>query len=472
MENAALKVLRNIDMVYNSFVIVCGSGNNGGDGFALARHLHILGKKVELFLIGKESGLSGDCKINYNIVKNLGVRISYINNMEDINALRESVENCEVTIDAIFGTGLSRNIEGIYGLVIDIVNENSRYTVAVDIPSGLDSDTGKVLGNSVRANKTITFAAYKRGFLNYGSDRFTGEVVVEDIGIPQCVIEKYYEKEIILEEVLIREKLKARNKYSHKGDFGRVLLIAGSKGFTGAAYIAPEAAVKCGAGLVTLGCPEAIQPTLSSKLVEAMTISIEEDEKLKETIVKANAIAIGPGLGNNEKTLELLKYLLKNSVCPVVIDADAINVLEGNLSLLKNKNCKVILTPHHGEMSRITELSTEYILQHRLEAAKDFAKEYEVTLLLKGYNTVITDGNYTFVNPTGSSTMASGGMGDCLTGIITAFLGQKYSPIEAAAIGAYIHGYCGDRLAEDMFSVTASDVLVKLPFAIKDLISN
>lgn len=472
MENAALKVLRNIDMTIKSFVIVCGSGNNGGDGFALARHLHLLGKEVELFLIGKERGLSEDCRTNYNIVKNLGLRISYISNLEDIKALRESIENCEITIDAIFGTGLSRNVEGIYDLAIAIINENSKYTISIDIPSGLNSDTGKVLGNSVEANKTITFAAYKKGFLNYGADRFTGEIVVEDIGIPQCVIEKHYEKEIVIEEALVKEKLKARNKYSHKGDFGRVLVIAGSKGFTGAAYITSEAAVKCGAGLVTLCCHESIQPTLSSKLVEAMTLSFEEESRLKEAIANANAIAIGPGLGNNEKTLELLKYLLKNANCPVVIDADAINVLKGNLSLLKNKNCKVILTPHHGEMSRITELSTEHILQHRLEAAKDFAKEYEVTLLLKGYNTIITDGSYTFINPTGSSSMASGGMGDCLTGVVTAFLGQKYSPIEAAAIGAYIHGYCGDRLAEDKFSVTASDVLEKLPHAIKSLICN
>lgn len=470
MENAALKILKNVSEDFNFYVIVCGNGNNGGDGFALARHLHIFNKKVELFLLGKESQLSEDCRINYDIIKNLGLKINNISNLEDIGLLRERIAQCDATVDAIFGTGLNRNIEDIYALAIDIINENSKYTIAIDIPSGLSSNDGKVLGNAVKANKTITFAAYKKGFLNYGADKFTGKIIVEDIGIPEAVIDKFYNKELIVEESLIRAKLKTRSKHSHKGDFGRVLIVAGSRGFTGAAYISTEAAVKSGAGLVTLCCPQEIQPILSGKLTEAMTAAFEEKDKLKELIKKADAIAIGPGMGNNEGTLEILKYILKNASCAVVIDADAINVLKDNLELLKEKSCQVILTPHHGEMYRLTGHSTDYILQNRLEEAKNFSKEYNVTVLLKGYNTIISDGCHTLINPTGNSSMASGGMGDCLTGIIAAFLGQKYTAIDAATLAAYIHGFCGDRLAEGKFSVSASDILEELPYVIKEFL--
>ena len=431
--------------------------------------MFVLGKNVEVFLIGTEENLIGDTKTNYFILKNMGIKINKISNLEDINELRDSVGRCDVVIDSIFGTGLSKKIDGIYDDAISIINENSKYILSVDVPSGFNSDNGIVMGNCVRANKTVTFQLYKMGFLNYGSDKYTGEIIVEDIGIPEFVIDKFHENKFIIDKKMIKDRLIARDKYSHKGDYGRILIVAGSKGFSGAAYIATEGAVRSGAGLVTLCCSEELQMGLSMKLTEAMTISFKDRDRLKEVLLKCNSIAIGPGMGNNEDTFEVVKYALENAKCPVVIDADGINVLKESLFILKNRENGVILTPHLGEMSRITGLDIDYIKENRIKVSEEFAKEYGVVIILKGYNTIITDGSTTIINPTGNSSMASGGMGDCLTGIIASFIGQGYKLMEAAALSTYIHGYAGDRLSEEMFCVNASHVLESLPYVIKEL---
>lgn len=470
MENAALKVIENINLdKYKSFVVVCGKGNNGGDGFAVARHLLIMGKTVEVFLVGTEDGLSADCKINHDILKNMGVVINRLSNVEDANEFRESLNRCEVTLDAIFGTGLSKNVEGEYDMIISLMNENSSYIISIDVPSGFDSDSGRILGNCIRANKTISFQLYKRGFLNYGTDKFTGEVIVEDIGIPQFVVNKFHENEFIMDREMVKEHLVTRNKYAHKGDYGRVLVVAGSKGFTGAAYIATQGAVKSGAGLVTLCCREDIIEVLSSKLVEAMTIGFEDKEKVNKLIERCNSIAVGPGMGVCNSTYEMVTNIIYKAKCPLVIDADGINVLKDNLEVLKKKNNDIVITPHVGEMSTITGMPIEYIQENRIQVAKKFAKDYGVIVLLKGYNTIITNGEITIINPTGNSSMASGGMGDCLTGMVASLIGQGYEPMEAACIGTFVHGYCGERLSEKMFCVDASHIIDKIPFIIKEL---
>jgi ADP-dependent NAD(P)H-hydrate dehydratase / NAD(P)H-hydrate epimerase len=470
MENAALKVIKNIDLnKFNNFIIVCGKGNNGGDGFAVARHLFLLGKKIDVFLVGSEEGMSEDCRVNYRILRNMGIKVDRINNVEDISELRDNIIKSDLTVDAVFGTGLTRNVEGIYDTVITVINENSAEILSIDVPSGFDSDNGKNLGNCIRASLTVSFQLYKRGFLNYGTDKYTGKVIVEDIGIPDAVVDKFHNNEFIMDEGMIKESLHIRDKYSHKGDYGKVLVIAGSKGFTGAAYISTQGAVRSGAGLVTLCCHKDIVDILTSKLVEAMTITFGDGDKLIEHIEKSDAIAIGPGMGNNETTLEMVKLVLREASCPIVIDADAINVLKDNVSLLKERKNSIILTPHVGEMARITGLSIDYITENRIEVAKKFALENSVIVLLKGYNTIITDGETTVINPTGNSSMASGGMGDCLTGIITSLVGQGYDSMAAAYAAAYIHGYCGERLSRRMFCVSASSILEEIPTAIKEL---
>lgn len=471
MENAAIKVIKNIDIsIFNSFCIVCTKGNNGGDGFAVARHLYNLGKNVHIFLIGNADNMSGDCKVNYDILKNLGIKIIMINTSQQVEVVRNSVKSSDMTIDAIFGTGLSRDVEGVYGEIIKCINKYSKYTLSIDIPSGISGNSGRVLKNAIRANKTVSFQLYKKGFLNYDSESFIGNLIIEDIGIPNKVIEKYQSSEFIIDDYLIKNILNRRNKYSHKGDFGRVLIIAGSKGFSGAAYISTQSSVRSGAGLVTLGCSENIQDIMNTKLTEAMTFKLEDTNKLEEFIEKCDAIGIGPGMGNNESTLNILKKVMEKAKNIVVIDADAINVLSGRLDILKHKKCKVIMTPHIGEMARVTGLSINYIQENRIEVSKKFARENDVVLLLKGYNTIITDGQMLGINSTGNSAMASGGMGDCLTGMITSFSAQKYSAFKAACIGAYVHGFCGDRLSKNMFCVNASHIMDEIPFAIKDIL--
>lgn len=470
MENAAIKVIDNINLtICNLFTIVCGVGNNGGDGLVVARHLYTKGKKVEVFIIGDITKMSKDCKINYEIIKNLQIKINIVSNMEDIYLLREAINRSEVTIDGIFGTGLKRNAEGIYNSAISIININSKYIISIDVPSGINSDTGKVMGIAISANKTITFQILKRGFINYGTSCYTGEVVVEDIGIPQFVIDKFNENEYMTDIKDIKESLIKRTKYSHKGNFGKANIIAGSEGFVGAAYIATQAAVRTGAGLVTLTCPKSIQNILSTKLVEAMTTDLENKIKFKESIGKYDAIAAGPGMGNTERTKEIVYDLISNSRVPLVLDADGINVLSDNIDILLKRKSDIILTPHPGEFSRIAGKTIDEINLDRINIAKEFAQKYKVVLLLKGYHTIITDGDNVYVNPTGNSSMASGGMGDCLTGIITSLIAQGIGSIQAAYVGAYIHGYCGEKLSEKMFSVNAEHVLNELPYAMKEL---
>lgn len=472
MENAALKVIKHLETdKYSSYVLICGTGNNGGDGLAAARHLYVLGKKVEVFLVmNSSSKLSQCCEANYNILKNMGVAITKITEESALAKLKSSLLKAEVTVDAIFGTGLNREVEGIYKKTIDAINQCSKYTLSIDIPSGMNGDSGKILGCCIKANRTVCFEFYKRGFLNYNSKDLTSEIIVESIGMPESILKEFHNNEFILEKAYVTNSFKPRSKYGHKGNYGRTLIIAGSEGFSGAAYLATEAAVKSGSGLVTLCCSSSLQHILSSKLEEAMTCSYENTERLMELINTSNGIAIGPGLGNNKTTLELLDLVIENAHCPLIIDADGLNVLSENLNLLKKAKSPIIITPHPGEMSRLTGLTVGQISSSRVDIAKKFALDHNIIVLLKGYETVITDGHKAYINPTGNSSMASGGMGDCLTGIITSFVSQGLSPLDAAACGAYIHGYAGDRLSRDRYCVNAGAVIEEIPYAMKEML--
>ncbi|WP_454052915.1 NAD(P)H-hydrate dehydratase [Clostridium sp. Marseille-Q7071] len=278
-----------------------------------------------------------------------------------------------------------------------------------------------------------------------------------------------YFKEIKLTEEFIISSLKKRKIDGHKGDYGRVLIISGSKGYSGAAYITTQAAVRSGAGLVTLCTHKELQDIMSIKLCEAMTVNFEETDKINNIVEKSNVIAFGPGMGNSRLTFNILKEILTKSECPIVIDADGLNVLQGQLELLEYKNNEIILTPHLREMARLTGLTIEEIKENKVKIAKEFAKIHNIILLLKGYNTIITDGTVVYINTTGNSAMASGGMGDALTGVISSFIAQGYEPLKATYLGAYIHGYCGDLLSEEMFCVNATHLIEYLPYSIKKL---
>lgn len=291
--------------------------------------------------------------------------------------------------------------------------------------------------------------------------------MLEEINIPNSIIEKNHKNIFFTTEDFIKENIPRRDVFSHKGNFGRCLIFAGAIGFSGAAYICTESVVRSGGGLTTLCCDENIQNILSSKLTEAMTINYKND--YEEFIEKSDVIAIGPGMGINDKVKSILENLIRNYDKTLVIDADGLNVLSNNVEILKEANSKVVITPHLGEMARLTGLSIDYIKNNRVNVALNFARSNNIIVLLKGYNTIITDGVTTYINPTGNSSMASGGMGDCLTGIITSLIGQKLDPFIATVLGAYIHGYIGDKLSKNMYCVNATHIIDNIPYALKEL---
>ena len=468
MENAVNAAMKNMDIdKNNSYTVVCGVGNNGGDGLGIARKLYILGKRVDVFLVGKKEKLTDCSSINFKILENMGVNLTFIND-ENINVLEESLKNTDVCVDAIFGTGLKRDVTGIFAEVIESMNKFSKKIYSIDISSGLDSDTGDIKGIAAKACKTISFEFYKRGFLNYKADDYTGEIVVEDIGVPKSIKDKFHNSEFIIGKNEIKRFIKKKDKNAHKGNFGRVSIVAGSRGFYGAAKIATESAVKTGSGLVTLISDSDVQEKLCTVFTEAMTVNYSEEERVKKLIENSNAIGIGPGMGDNKTTLKIVADILKVAKCPVIIDADGINCLKNDKDILKNSKVDKLITPHPAELSRITGFSMEYINNNRIDAAKEAARNLKSIVLLKGNRTVITDGYTTYINMTGNSAMANGGMGDCLTGIITSLAGQRMNLFEAAVVGAYLHGYIGDKIAEEKYTVNATDIIEKIPYIMKE----
>jgi len=473
MENAAIGVLKNLDLSKSYYVIIAGPGNNGGDGFALARHLKNLGKDVDVFVVSKNGVLKGDAKTNYEILMNLEVSVEIVRNEEDFLPLKEAVKDADVTIDALLGTGAKGPLIDIFIKVIEIMNDYSEMIISIDVPSGLDADTGLPMPVAIRATKTVSFQCIKKGYLDDKALEYLGDLVVEDIGIPELAI-KHVEKEIYMTETEDIERiLPIRDKAGYKSMYGRVLVVAGSRGFTGAAKISSEAAIATGSGLVTLSSHEDVMNDLVPRLREIMSLYPED---LEEGVRKSDVVAFGPGLGNSEETLDMLLRVvktmqeegMKNST--LVIDADGLNVIEGKCEILKSLNFKVILTPHPGEMARLTGLTIREISANRIEVAREFAKTHGVVLVLKGYHTVITDGREVYVNPTGSSAMAQGGMGDALTGIIASLAGQGIKPMDAAIFGAYLHGAIGDRLSLERYSVKASEIIENIPFQMKQIL--
>ncbi|OPJ65099.1 NAD(P)H-hydrate dehydratase [Clostridium oryzae] len=473
MENAALKLLKHcLDMADNDYVIVAGCGNNGGDGLALARHLHSIGKKVKVFFVGNIEKASECFNVNYNILMKLNIKIQNVEREEDLEKLQMSVETAQLVIDGIFGTGLNREVTGLFSEIIKTINLKASKVLCIDIPSGMKCDDGQIMNCCIKASRTISFEMSKLCFLTYDAQEFCGEVVVEPIGICEEIIHKYHRGIFITEKSILKEHIKRRNLISHKGDYGRAMIVGGSPGLYGALYIAVSAAVRAGSGLVTAASFSYVISEVSSRFVEAMTVDVNS-ERFSSVLEKSDCIGVGPGLGKSMQSKQLLERLIKNCNCPIVIDADGLNLIAENDAIRKlvyKANQKIIMTPHVGEMARLTGYTAEYINNNRIQVAKDYAEKEKVILLLKGYNTVITDGSLVYVNPTGSSAMASGGMGDCLTGIITSFISQGIEPYWAAVCAAYVHGYCGDNLSDARHSVCASDIIEKIPFALKEIL--
>ena len=456
MENAAINFVHSLNKKLDNFLIICGKGNNGGDGYAIAKQLFALNKKVSIFSC-ETINMSQDCQINYDICKNLGIFME--NNIENLEKLLLSHN---IIIDSIFGTGLDKDIKSPYDKIINLINQHSKKTISVDIPSGVNGSNGEIMGTCIKANKTISFVTYKQGFLNYDSLKYFGDIKIVNIGIPVSII-KNFSKISLLDKKYIKSLLIPRKKSSHKGDFGHTLILAGSSGFTGASVITTNASIKSGSGLVTLITHHDCQNIVASQLLEAMTANFDDKDNLMELLSKSNAIAFGPGINKSNSSLKLLKLVLENTKIPIVLDADGINLLSDNLYLLDKLKNRCIITPHLGEFSRLTKLSIKEISQDRLSIAQKFAYENSLVLLLKGYNTIITNGCEVFVNTTGNASMANGGMGDTLTGMIASFISQKYTIFDAAKIACFLHGYIGDKLNKHKSIVTAKDIIKNIP---------
>jgi hydroxyethylthiazole kinase-like uncharacterized protein yjeF len=458
--------------------IVCGKGNNGGDGFVAARLLARKGITIQVVCLAKVADLSRDARVMHGRLLRIAKK-NVIRSAHDPESLRGIFTASDIIVDAILGTGLSTAVSGPYEQVIQTINGSGRPVLAVDIPSGLNADTGAVLGSAVRADITATFGLPKIGlYIGEGVDH-AGSTHVVDIGIPASLVELVESRTILLTHAMAKTSLPRRTPSSHKGTYGHAGIIAGSVGKTGAAAMAAKAALRVGTGLVTVATPSGVNDTLEAKLLEVMTVPMPEtkahtlarsglDRLLAFTRVRT-AIAIGPGLTTHPETVELIQELVKRVDKPCVLDADALNALAGKASLLTESKLPPILTPHPGEMARLEiDASPQSVNADRIGVAGRFARERGVLVVLKGARTIVArpDGMIA-VCPTGNPGMATAGTGDVLTGMIVGLLAQGLTPWDAACTGTYFHGLAGDLAAGQtgQAAMTAGDLIEHIPKA-------
>ena len=482
MENAAIQVVaKSVSLLNKSeahITIVAGIGNNGGDAFAVARRLLTLGYSVSLYSMSSIEDLIGDSLTNARILINLGLEIPIIKDEKILHRLNLSCEQSDLVIDGLLGTGLNRPVEGMWARTIECINLHSKLILSIDIPSGVDGLTGKIMGVCIKADATVTFHLPKLGMVQYPGAAYTGEVTVGDIGIPYALSEEL-DTPILIDNEEIKGLLPIRPVDAHKGNFGKLLILAGSAGMTGAAYLSSLSAYRTGAGLVKLAVPRSCVSSLSQLIPEAVFAALPEneghavvlDKQVFKTIINdADAILIGPGLTCNHDTNLIVRELIECCEKPIVFDADALNILAKDKSLLDELRCEAIITPHPAEMARLMGVETAYVQANRIEVAKEFADEYGMTVVLKGAGTVIVsnDGR-TSINTTGNEGMATAGSGDVLAGMIVSFLGQGLTPYEAAQAGVYYHGLAGDIAAKGKGtrSLIASDIAANISEAIK-----
>lgn len=458
-------------------VVIAGRGNNGGDGFVAARYLRKAGADVAVLLLAKPAEVKGDAKVNLDLLEKEGLAVESIRSAsEAANLLVRS----DAVVDAIFGTGLSGEVKGLAAEVIQAINASGRPVIAVDVPSGLDADTGCIWGVCVQADRTVALALPKVGLLTYPGAAHVGELIVADIGIPHQLYDEI-NVELPTDE-WIASRLPERPPDAHKGTFGAAIVIAGSPGLTGAAAMAAEAALRSGAGLSTLAVPVGLQDLMAAKLTEVMTRGLPQTEARTlspgavkaalELAEKAQAIVLGCGIGTHPETVEFVHRFVKSVRRPMIIDADGLNCLAQDTRTLEGDHGEIVLTPHPGEMSRLLGTAVEQIQSNRIDAARGAASRFHCTVVLKGARTVVADPDgRAFINPTGNVGMASGGTGDVLAGAVGGLLAQGLSALDAAVCGAYIHGKAGDIAAAKMGTagMIAGDVLRALPQALKEL---
>jgi ADP-dependent NAD(P)H-hydrate dehydratase / NAD(P)H-hydrate epimerase len=489
MENAGRGAAQRLAECYRDrfpgpILVLAGKGNNGGDGFVIARCLLQKGWQVDTLVLAERESITGDARLNLEILLRLSEAVEYASEAAALERALAQKRSYALLIDALFGTGLASAVRGHYAQAIAWINAQRLPVIAVDIPSGLDAGTGQFLGCCVQAELTLSFAQPKIGHLVYPGAARVGTLETIDIGIPAFLLEESGLPQVLVDGEEARQLLPARPPEGHKGTFGHLLVIAGSPGKSGAAAMTADAAVRGGCGLVTLGCPACIHDILEVKLTEPMTValpqidgalSLQALDPLLALCRDKQALALGPGLGQAEETQALVRRLMHDCVLPMVIDADGLNALAGHRHVLAERATSgTILTPHPGEMARLAAVSIEEIETDRVGFVRAFAAEQGVVLVLKGARTITAapDGRI-FINSSGHQGMASGGTGDILTGLIGAFLAQGLPPAEAAALGVYLHGRAADRLVPQfgLAGLAATDLLQDIPAARHELLS-
>jgi NAD(P)H-hydrate epimerase len=488
MENAGRQVVAAIEAAFEDrlagrVAVLCGRGNNGGDGFVVARTLLQRGIDTAVFVIGALADVRGDARTNLDILGRLGLTVVEIADEQSWELHFSEISQCTLIVDAIFGTGLKSAVSGMLETVIADVNASDIPIVAIDLPSGLSADTPHLIGDCINAAMTVTLAAPKVPLILPPAEAHAGDIVIADIGIPYEVIEQLEGKYVeLLTPEQLRQLVEPRAADSHKGDFGRVTIVAGSAGKTGAAHLAAMAALRSGAGLVTVATPLTCQPTVAAMGPEYMTMALVDDmgalvgdgvEYLLEQ--DHDVIACGPGIGRSAGVREFVRALLDRATLPLVLDADAITVLADDPGRLIGRDERdVIITPHPGEMARLIGASVEDVQANRIEVASDFASTHRVYVVLKGHRTVIaTPEGRVFINPTGNPGMATGGTGDVLTGMIAAWLAQLLDAEAACRLAVFLHGAAGDlaEASRGQVSMIASDLLGGLGDALTALMS-
>lgn len=484
------------DLRRRRILVVCGVGNNGGDGLVAARHLLSRGRAPEVILMGDPGSLRGDARANWEIHDRLGIPTTVLATPAQRKAFPGNAPQPDVVIDALFGTGLSRPLENEYGAVVEWINRVSARSmvVSVDLPSGLSADTGSLIGPAVRARLTVTFTALKPALVFPPAVELAGKVVVASIGSPAELLEdgKYWLETIDREK--IGEAVTARARQSHKGHHGHVFVVAGSQGKSGAALMAGMAALRAGAGLVTIGLPAGLKRHVVGKFPELMTEFLPETGSgaidaraigpILGRLAEVNAVVAGPGVGQDASTQKLIRELVRRSTVPVVLDADGLNAFAGKVRRLRNENDQaVVITPHPGEMARLIARSADAVQESRIETARGFSMDNSCYTILKGYQTIIaTPAGKALVNGTGNPGMATAGSGDILAGMIGRFVAgwsrkrkSRAAPkgadslADALAASVYLHGLSGDLASEEVGeeSLIATDLLRHLPAAYK-----
>lgn len=476
MERAAMAVTEEVlkhgkktDRIW----VLCGSGNNGADGIAAARMLHLKGYEAAVIMAGKRDKGSSEYLTQISIAENTGVKM-----MEFSDFIPGK---CDILVDALFGMGLDRDILGSYREILDaIVRCQPEFTVAVDIPSGIHSDTGQIMGAAIRADVTVTFGCEKLGTMLYPGKEYSGKVLVADIGFPQAGFERLKTEYFTLEpgdEKLVPE----RPAYSNKGDFGKVLVVAGARGMSGAAYLSALAAYRTGAGLVRIFTVEENRAILQTQLPEAVITGFDPRETgegtgnfielLRKQCEWASVIVLGPGLGQEDYVRNLVEEVLTNAYVPIILDADGLNAIAKSPELTSYFTENIIITPHLGEMARLTGSSVEMIRKHLIATAREYADRFGITCVLKDAVTIgALKDQRTYVNISGNSAMAKAGAGDVLTGIIAGLLALGLEESEAAAFGVWLHGRAGDAVKEKCgdYSLLARELAEEIHTILKE----